>query len=83
MDLRPIINEISSQTEGFLADATTRELGRAGIAEFITAEYPHVSAEDRKKVIEGVMALLEYDDFFGTQYATGAFDEEPESDSST
>jgi hypothetical protein len=78
MDLQPIISETASQAEEFLANATTRELGRAGVAEFIAAEYPHVSAADRKKVIERVIAILEYDDFFGTQYATGAFDEEPE-----
>ena len=83
MDLRPIIVETASQAEEFLADDATRELGRAGIAEFIAAEYPQLGSADRKEVIERVMAILEDDDFFGTQYATGAFDEEPESDSST
>ncbi len=80
MDLRPIIDETVSQADELLADAKTREQGRVGIAEFIATEYPQLSPADRKKAIEGVMALLEHDDFFGTQYATGAFDEEPESE---
>ena len=80
MDLRPLIAEIASQADDFLAGAKSRDEGRAGIAEFIIAEYPTLGPADRKKVIQSVMAILEHDDFFGTQYATGAFDEEPESE---
>jgi len=83
MDLRPIIDEIASHADDLLPGAKSRDRGRTDIAELIVAEYPNLGRADRKKVVDGVMAVLEHEDFFGTQYATGAFDEDDsESDSS-
>ena len=49
MDLRPIIDEAVSQADDLLADAKTRDQGRAGLAEFIAVEYPNLNTADRKK----------------------------------
>ncbi|MSU70629.1 MAG: hypothetical protein EXS39_07635 [Opitutaceae bacterium] len=63
MDLQPIIEEIASQADAFLAGATSRKQGRAGIAELLNADHAHLGPADRQKVTDGVMAILEHDDF--------------------
>jgi hypothetical protein len=76
MDLSPIIQEIASQADDFLAGASSREQGRAGIAELLTLDYPQLNPADRKTVTDAVMAILEDEDFFGTEFAGGAFDDD-------
>jgi hypothetical protein len=78
MDLRAIIDEIARQAEDFPVITRNREQTRADIAELIQADYSHLGPADRKTVAEGVMAVLKDDDFFGVEFASGAFDEEPE-----
>src|SRR5436305_2104666 len=56
LDLRPVIDEIASQADDFLAGATTRAQARAGIAELINLDYFNLIPEDRKLVTDGVMA---------------------------
>src|SRR5690242_17250167 len=78
-DLRPIIDDIANRADEFLAGATDRKQGRAGVEEYITLEHSGLSADDRKKVVDGVMAVLEAEDFFGTEFVGDPFkdDEEP------
>lgn len=76
MNLPDIIQEIASQADDFLAGASNREQGRAGISEMITVDYPELNPADRKKVTDAVMAILEDEDFFGTEFAGGAFDDD-------
>ena len=64
MDFRSIIEEIASQVDDFLAGIANRKEARAGIDELINADHPQLSPGDRKKVAEGVMAILEQEDFF-------------------
>lgn len=78
MNLRPIIDEIASQADDFLAGVTDRKEARAGIAEFITMEYPQLGPEDRKLVSDHVMAVLEDESFFNGGYAGHSFDDESE-----
>jgi len=78
MDLRSIIEDIASQADDFLAGATSREQARAGIAELLNADYFQLGPADCKKVTDAVMAILEHEDFFGTEFAGGAFDEDEE-----
>lgn len=80
MNLSAIIQEIASQADDFLAGASNREQGRAGISELITADYPQLNPGDRKKVTDAVMAILEDEDFFGTEFAGGAFDDDDSED---
>ena len=80
MDLRPIISEIASQADDFLEGVTDRAQARAGIAEFITMEYPQLPALDRKTVSDAVMAVLEDESFFNGGYAGHSFDDESESE---
>lgn len=77
-DLRHIIDEIARQADEFLAGATGRKQGRAGIEEFLTLEYADLSPSDRKQVVDGVMHVLEDESFFGTEFVGDAFKEEEE-----
>jgi len=55
--------------------------GRAGIAELLTIDYDYLAPADRKKVIDHVMAILEHDDFFGTEFAGNPFaEDDPEAE---
>jgi len=78
-DLRHIIDDIASRADEFLAGAANRAQGRAGIEEYITLEHHELAPDDRKKVVDGVMAVLEAEDFFGTEFVGDPFkdDEEP------
>ena len=78
LDLRFVIGEISRQAEDFLVGATSREQGRAGIAELIAVDYSQLDHTERKTVVEGVMAILEHDDFFGTEFVGNPFADEPD-----
>jgi hypothetical protein len=80
IDLRPIIDEIAGQADDFLAGTTDRAQARAGISELLTLDYIDLTPDDRKKVTDGVMAVLENEDFFGTEYVGGAFDDDHESE---
>ena len=79
-DLRPIIDEIASRADEFLADTSDRAQARAGIAELLTMDYPTLNAADRAVVITGVMSVLEDEDFFGTEFVGDAFRDEDEED---
>ena len=80
MNLRPVINHIADQADDFLAGVTDRKEARAGIAEFITIEYPKLNAEDRKTVADHVMAVLEAENFFNGGYAGHSFDDADETE---
>jgi hypothetical protein len=64
MDLPSIIDEIASQADDFLDGAANRKEARAGIDELLNADYPQLSPAERKKVAEGVLAILENEGFF-------------------
>ena len=72
MDLSAIIDHIAGQADEFLDGFTGRADARAGISEYITLYYVHLSHEDRTKVIDGVTAVLEKEGFFnGTSSESG------------
>ena len=73
IDLRHIIEDIANHADEFLEGASDRKQARAGIEEFITLEHPDLSSGDRKKVTDRVMAALEGEDFFGTEFVGDAF----------
>lgn len=64
MDLHAIIDKVADEADDFLAGASNRSEARAGIAELLNADYPQLSAADKAKVTEGVMHILEDEDFF-------------------
>jgi len=76
--LRHIIDEIADRADDFLEGATSREQGRAGIAELLTMDYPDLGPEDRATVVTGVMAVLEAEEFFGTEFVGDPFKDEPD-----
>ena len=80
MNLDHLIAEIAREADDFLAGATDRKHGRAGIEEFITLEHPELDALGRKQVTDGVMAALEAEDFFGTEFVGDPFANDQEAD---
>lgn len=78
--LRPIIDEIANRAEDFLAGAGSRAHARAGIEEVITMDYPTLSPPDRAVVVTGVMAVLEDEDFFGTEFVGDPFSDPDETE---
>lgn len=78
MNLRPIIDEIASQADDFLAGVTDRQQARAGISELITMDYSGLIPADRKIVSDAVMAALEDENFFDGGFAGHSFDDESE-----
>mgnify|MGYP001602175315 CR=1 FL=1 len=82
LDLRPIIDEIASRADEFLEGAPDRAHARAGISELLTLDYNGLTPPQRKLVTDHVMAVLEAEDFFGTEFVGDAFasDEEENED---
>ena len=76
MELKAIIDEIACQADDFLAGADNRAQGRAGIAELITMDYAQLNPADRATVVQGVMAVLEAEDFFGVEFVGDPFADE-------
>jgi hypothetical protein len=80
IDLRPIIDEIAAQADDFLQGARDRAQARAGIQELLTIDYADLTPAARAKVTDGVMAVLEREDFFGTEFVGDAFKDEDSSE---
>ncbi|MFA5058191.1 MAG: hypothetical protein WC485_08775 [Opitutaceae bacterium] len=74
MNLDRIIDEIASQADDFLAEASNRKEARAGVAELVNADYAALGAADRTAVIERVMAILDREGFFESDRAGGMSD---------
>lgn len=80
-DLRPIIDEIADQADDFLAGVRDRNQARAGISELLTMDYSDLNPADRNTVVNGVMKVLEEEDFFGGEFVGDPFaDDENEAD---
>jgi hypothetical protein len=78
--LGPIIHEIASRADDFLAGARDRAQARAGIEELLTMDYGDLLPPERSAVVAGVMRTLENEDFFGTEYVGDPFSEDDEED---
>ncbi len=75
-DLPSIIDEIAKQADDFLAGVQDRAQAKAGISELLTMDYFDLDANDRAIVVKGVMAVLEEEDFFGTEFVGDPFADE-------
>lgn len=82
MNLNAIIDKVADGADDFLAGASNRSEARAGIAELLNADYPQLSQEDKTRVTEGVMAILEDEDFF-VGIGSGGGDEDDEEQDAT
>lgn len=71
MNLHAIIERVADEADDFLAGASNRSEARAGIAELLNADYPHLAPADRVQVTNGVMKILEEEDFFSGVSAGG------------
>lgn len=80
MNLAAIIAEIADQADEFLEGVTDRAQARAGIAELINLDYFTLGPADRKAVTDGVMAALEVEEFFGTEFVGDPFKDDPEAE---
>jgi hypothetical protein len=64
VDPDSIIAQIANEADDLLAGAGNRKEARADLAELLDADHPKLSPADRKKVIEGVIAILDKEGFF-------------------
>ncbi len=71
-----LIDDIASRADDFLEGTHDRRQARAGIEEFLTLEHSELPPPDRKKVVDGVMAVLEAEDFFGTEFVGDPFQDD-------
>lgn len=76
MNLAAIIAEIADQADEFLKGVTDRALARAAIAEQINLDFFELNPVDRKTVIEGVIATLEAQEFFGIEFVGDPFSDD-------
>lgn len=76
MHLAAIIAEIADQADEFLKGVTDRAQARAGIAEQINLDFFELNPADRKTVIEGVIATLEAEEFFGIEFVGDPFSDD-------
>ena len=80
VDLRPIIADLVERAADFLAGVSDRKLARAGVEEEITLDYPTLNPSDRAAIVSSVMAMLEEDDFFGTEFVGDVFSDTDSTD---
>lgn len=80
MTLEALIAEIADQADVFLDGVTDRAQARAGIAEQINLDYFELNPGDRKAVTEGVMAVLEAEEFFGIEFVGDPFSDDGSND---
>jgi hypothetical protein len=65
MEIPAIIEDLASRADDFLVERSDRKDARAAIAALLADEQPQLAVKDRQRVINGVMAILEEEDFFG------------------
>ena len=80
MNLSQIISEIADRADDFLAGAGDRAHARAGIAELVNMDYFALTPIERTKVTDGVMAVLEAEEFFGTEFVGDPFKDDEDED---
>jgi hypothetical protein len=80
MSLKPIIDDIADQADDFLDGVTTRSDARAVISEQLTIQYPRLSGAERGKVVDGVLAVLDSEEFFGSGVGSAVEDADSEVD---
>lgn len=76
MNPAAIIAEIADQADEFLKGVTDRAQARASIAEQINLDFFELNPVDRKTVIEGVVATLEAEEFFGIEFVGDPFSDD-------
>lgn len=80
MNCAALIAELADLADEFLDGVTDRAQARAAIAEQINLDYFTLNPADRTKVTEGVMAHLEAEEFFGTEFVGDPFKDDPETE---
>ena len=80
VDLRPIIADLVERADDFLAGVSDRKLARAGVEEEITLDYPTLNPGTRAAIVSGVLAVLEEEDFFGTEFVGDPFSDTDSAD---
>lgn len=78
MNLQVIIHDIASRADDVLAGASNRAQARAGVEELITLDFPETAPPDRRKVVDGVMAILEAEGFFEGERSDAEADSDPD-----
>lgn len=64
MDLRSVIDEVANDADECFADCESTSDCRDAIKQLVSERYPALSIADRRAVVNGVIAILQEEDFF-------------------
>ena len=86
MNVQDIINAAADDADDFLAGISSMTEARPAIREYLQSNYPGLPAPDQERIVAGVLAILEEEEFFqaagrneafGDAGAGGGSDDEP------
>ena len=80
MELKAIIAATANEADTLLEGVTSRKEARSVVGDALTARYPQLNAVDRQRITEGVMAILEAEDFFSSHQSGDQWSEDAEAD---
>ncbi|WP_221028805.1 hypothetical protein [Actomonas aquatica] len=68
MNLNRLVDEVADNADSFLSDVVGRKETRDAVADHVQENYPDLSRKEQTVVINGVLEILEGEDFFGSDY---------------
>ncbi len=68
MNLNSLVDEVANEADSFLATVEGRKETREAIADYVSDNYPELSRKEHNVVVNGVINILESDDFFGVEH---------------
>jgi hypothetical protein len=80
MNVQSIIESLAGRADELLSDAQNRKEARTLIGEVLTKENPKLSGVERQHVTDGVMEILEEEEFFEGSGTRGEWSEGAEED---
>lgn len=80
MNLQSLVDEVASEADAFLATVDGRKDARDAISDYLYETYPSLSRKEHTVVVNGVLEVLESEDFFGGGPADGEWSDRDDID---
>ncbi len=68
MNLNNLVDEVANEADAFLVAVEGRKETRDAIADYVSENYPDLSRKEHNVVVNGVLQILENEDFFGVEH---------------
>ena len=68
MNLKSLVDEVANEADAFLVSVEGRKETREAIADYVSDNYPELSRKEHHVVVNGVIGILESEDFFGVEH---------------